>query len=96
MIEKKLKILLNNNQTKEIIFEIDENGYTRFQSVAIKILNKQNQYASRYVDGAFGEYPNLGEGLRIKGKSDDYHEMKIHIDDIEEFCRRYFDYLKNN
>jgi len=69
-------------------FEADENGFVRFGDVASMLLKQQAQYASRYVDGFQEEYPNLGEGLRFEGKSDDYHNLKIHQDDINEFVRR--------
>lgn len=86
---------------KEIeTFEVDEQGYVEFGFVSRRFCGQQSQYASRYVD-AFGghpkfkdEYPSLGEGLRILGNSDDYHSMKIHKDDIEEFVRKYNEYLK--
>ena len=53
----------------------------------------QNQYASRYVDGRL-DYPNLGEGLRWKvvGDTSNYHFIKIHKDDYEEFHRRVREY----
>jgi len=38
------------------------------------------------------DHPKLGEGLRVKGDSDKYHDMIIHKDDIDEFIRRYNDY----
>lgn len=68
---------------------IDAEGYVEF--------NKdrrlgQNQYASRNVDGRHGAN-NLGEGLRWKFRegsdASDYHDIRIHIDDLEEFHRRY-------
>lgn len=66
-------------------FEYDEEGYVFFGDVSDNLLNQQSQYASRYAWGAFGEYPNLGEGLRFKGDFDDYHFLKIHKDDIQTF-----------
>lgn len=53
----------------------------------------QNQYASRAIDGRHG-YPNLGEGLRFQGDPCDYHMVRIHRDDYEEFHRRYHEYQK--
>lgn len=75
------------------VFEADEEGFVNFGEVSRRLLDIQAQYGSRYVDGAFGEYPNLGDGLRIKGNSDDYHNLRIHEDDIAEFVRRYNAYL---
>ncbi len=77
---------------EKTMFNVDENGFVKFGDVSRKLMGKQCQYGSRYVDGAFGEYPKLGEGLRIEGSSDDYHNMKIHKDDIDEFMRRYKEY----
>ena len=75
-------------------FEADKDGFVNFGDVSRRLLGKQAQYGSRYVDGFFGvdDYPKLGEGLRVKGDSDNYHSMKIHKDDIDEFVRRYNDY----
>jgi hypothetical protein len=47
----------------------------------------QNQYASRYIDGRH-DYPNLGIGLRFFGDVSDYHFVKVHKDDLEEFHKR--------
>lgn len=73
-------------------FEADKEGFVNFGEVSRRLLGKQAQYGSRYVDGAFGEYPKLGEDLRIKGNSDDYHNLRIHQDDIDEFVKRYKNY----
>lgn len=70
-------------------FEADKDGFVKFGDVSRRLLGKQAQYGSRYVDGAFGEYPKLGDGLRVKGSSDDYHNLLIHKDDIDEFVNRY-------
>lgn len=74
---------------QEIIFEADKNGFVSFGDVSRRLMGKQAQYGAKYVDGAFGEYPKLGDGLRIEGDSDDYHNLKIHKDDVAEFVRRY-------
>lgn len=74
-------------------FETDKDGFVKLGDVSRRLLGKQAQYGSRYVDGAFGEYPKLGDGLRIKGSSDDYHNLQIHKDDIDEFVKRYNSHL---
>ncbi len=61
--------------------------YISFGDVARGRLHEQSQYASRYVDGRHGD-PNLGTGLRFSGDPKDYHFLKIHQDDVEEFVRR--------
>jgi hypothetical protein len=73
-------------------FEADKDGYVKLGDISRRFFKgKQSQYLSRYVDGFFGvdDYPKLGEGLRVKGDSDNYHNMKIHKDDIDEFVKRY-------
>lgn len=70
-------------------YKSDEKGFVNFGDVSRGELKKQSQYGSRYVNGFQGEYPNLGEGLRFEGDPDDYHSLKIHKDDIEEFVRRF-------
>ena len=77
---------------KKNTYEIDANGFVRFGEVAIGELKQQSQYASRYVNGEIEGYPNLGEGLRFEGDPSDYHSLRIHQDDIEEFVRRVNDY----
>jgi len=72
-------------------FQADLAGFVRFGDVAHRLLNQQSQYASRYIDGKIDGYPNLGFGLRFYGESDNYHDVRIHKDDIEEFIRRYRD-----
>lgn len=73
-------------------YEIDEDGYVEFGDIALSEMEMQSQYASRYTDGTMKGYPNLGEGLRFKGSVSDYHFMKIHNEDIEEFLRRFKEY----
>ena len=63
--------------------------YVSFGDVARSRCGEQAQYASRYIDGNLPGYPALGEGLRFQGDSRDYHSVKIHRDDVDEFCRRW-------
>ncbi|MDD5589998.1 MAG: hypothetical protein PHQ47_02390 [Candidatus Portnoybacteria bacterium] len=78
------------------LFEADEDGFVNFGDVSRRLLGKQAQYGSRYINDAFkSEYPQLGEGLRIKGNPDDYHSIRIHKDDVEEFVRRYNEFKQN-
>lgn len=64
-----------------------QDPFVRFGDVAIGRLNQQCQYASRFVDGRHG-YPNLGDGLRFRGRTTDYHTLMIHRDDVETFVDR--------
>lgn len=66
----------------------EDEPYESFGNIARSRLGMQAQYASRYVDGFMGEYPNCGEGLRFKGNTDDYHSLQIHPGDVEEFVKR--------
>ncbi len=69
----------------------DANGFVNFGDIARGECNQQCQYASEYAYGVCGK-PNLGEGLRFErfeeGKNN-YHDLRIHIDDAAEFVRRY-------
>lgn len=68
-------------------YEIDEAGYVDFGDVARGELHMQSQYASRYVSGLDRE--KLSDGLRITGDpNDNYHALRIHKDDVEEFVQR--------
>lgn len=76
-----------------------EEDYVDFGDVARSRLGMQCQYASRYV-GGLCDYQNLtsdpsqGRTLRFmeRGRpvssSSDYHSLRIHRDDVEEFVAR--------
>ncbi|MDD2657050.1 MAG: hypothetical protein PHD04_00080 [Candidatus Pacebacteria bacterium] len=85
----------NEGTRKSNSYESDSEGFVCFPDVAIGELRQQAQYASRYVDGVIEGYPNLGEGLRFKGDTDDYHSLRIHKDDIREFVERVLVYKKS-
>lgn len=79
--------------------EFNDDGYSPFGDFCRSRLGQQCQYGSRYIDGRLEGYPALGEGLRFNngkpwGKTreldaSDYHAVKIHRDDMDEFERRY-------
>jgi hypothetical protein len=64
-----------------------------FGDVARGRLDQQCQYASRMIDGRHGS-PCLGEGLRFQDRTggpvdvSDYHDIRIHRDDVERFVER--------
>jgi hypothetical protein len=64
-----------------------------FGDVARGRLGQQCQYASRLIDGRHGS-PRLGDGLRFQDRTggpvdvSDYHDIRIHRDDIETFVER--------
>jgi len=79
--------------------DFNDQGFSSFGDFARNQLGQQCQYASRYIDGRLDGYPNLGEGLRFNNgfrygtrrelDARDYHDVRIHRDDMEEFKRRY-------
>lgn len=86
------------NATDNHPIEADEfSEFANFGDVCRNRLGMQCQYGSRYVNPDFsaesakeaGHFvPYLGEGLRIKGKPDNYHSLEIHTDDVDEFVSR--------
>jgi len=82
-------------EIEEKQFNYDDQGFVEFGSVAMSLLEQQAQYASRYADDLDNDYPNLGEGLNIKGGCDNYRDMKIHKDDIVEFVKKVREYKEN-
>ena len=80
--------------------EFNDQGFSSFGDFCRGRLGQQCQYGSRYIDGRLEGYPALGEGLRFNnGKgyrgetrpldASDYHSVRIHRDDMDEFERRY-------
>lgn len=80
--------------------DFNDGGFSSFGDFCRSRLGQQCQYGSRYIDGRLEGYPNLGEGLRFNnGKGyngtirefdgSDYHSIRIHRDDMDEFERRY-------
>jgi hypothetical protein len=76
-----------------------DSDYVEFGGVAISRLGMQCQYASRYVGGVcdyenLTSDPTLGRTLRFKERtrtvssSSNYHDLRIHRDDVEEFVAR--------
>ncbi len=52
-------------------------------------MGQQCQYGSRYVNSGMDDYPNLAEGLRIEGDPLNHHSLRIHVDDVPTFMKRY-------
>lgn len=65
--------------------------YVKFGDIA-RNLGMQAQYGVRYLDG-LDEHPYLGESIRIRGSTRDYHSLEIHKDDVELFVNRYKEYI---
>ena len=64
----------------------NQDGYVSFE-YASRLLGMQNQYSSRYIKGD-EDHEVCGTGLRIDGDVHDYHDLLIHVDDVEEFVSR--------
>jgi hypothetical protein len=78
------------NLKEKYVSKIDSEGYISVSSFANKELGRQAKNIASLLDGEEGTSPeyNLGNGLRYKGSSGNYADMKIHIDDLETFIER--------
>lgn len=83
-------------------YTVDAEGFVALGDIARGELHRQCQYVSSFVDGLDRDTPNLGEGLKFASIRDkrtgevtgNYHEYRIHVDDIMEFVqrvKRYYD-----
>ncbi len=71
----------------------DENGYLRLGDVGREEFGgRQVKNIASLLDGS--EEINLGENLKYEGNSGNYSDMKIHIDDLDEFIKRINQYYK--
>jgi len=81
-------------ETRIIHPEFNDGGYSPFGDFSRSRLGEQCQYGSRYITGRIEGFPSLGEGLRfLNAERSDYHSIRIHRDDMDEFERRYRAYL---
>jgi hypothetical protein len=72
-----------------INFQVDKDGFVMFGGVA-RFVGQQSQYASRFLNPSNENY--FGPEIRIKGDIHDYHDLKIHHDDIELFVQKHREY----
>lgn len=83
--------LENNSEllSSKYASQVDDDGYLFIAAFATQELKRQNKNIASLLDGdeGTGDY-NLGEGIKFKGSSGNYSEMKIHIDDLYEFVKR--------
>jgi len=79
---------INQPTLKEkYLSRVDSEGYLRLGEISrSEFGGRQIQYIARLLDGSEGA--NLGEGLRYKGNSGNYSDMKINIDDLESFLEK--------
>ncbi|MFT7645149.1 MAG: hypothetical protein ACI9BF_000820 [Candidatus Paceibacteria bacterium] len=74
-------------------YEADESGFVRLGDIALgEFEGLQSQYLSYYVEGRVRGYPKLGEDIRFEGHPTDWHQLRIHRDDVEEFVSRVKEY----
>ena len=69
---------------------VDNEGYVSVSAFATTEIKRQTKSVAGLIDGEEGSEPDyfLGECLRYKGSSGNYSNMKIHVDDLEEFINR--------
>ena len=76
------------NLKEKYLSKVDSDGYLRLGDIDRgDFEGRQVKNISSLLDGEEGTSPeyNLGEGIRYQGKSGNYSDMKIHIDDLNEF-----------
>ncbi len=78
------------NLAEKYASKVDAEGFLSIGSFATQELKRQSKSVAALLDGEEGTSPeyNLGDGLRYKGSSGNYSDMKIHIEDLDEFVRR--------
>jgi archaellum component FlaC len=77
--------------------QADEDGYIFTATFATQELRRQNKSIASFLDNdeGTGDY-DLGKDIRFKGSSGNYSEMKIHIDDLDEFVKRVKEHYGEN
>lgn len=67
--------------------KIDSESFIRLGDISRQDFGgRQIKNIASLLDGSEGV--NLGEGLKFSGNSGNYSDMKIHIDNLEEFVNR--------
>jgi hypothetical protein len=83
---EKLEILLKDGRKLYVDSKNIKNNFVNISEVSA-YFQRQNQYLSTYFNPKT-DSKQLGEGLRIKIKDDDYHSMEFHKEDIPEIIER--------
>ena len=80
----------NSSIREKYVSQIDSEGYLSIGSFSTQELKRQSKNIASLLDGDEGASPeyNLGRGLRYTGSSGNYSDMRIHIDDLEDFIQR--------
>jgi len=78
---------------EQYLSKVDSEGYLRLGDISrSEFGGRQVKNIASLLDGSEGI--NLGEGLKYKGNSGNYSDMKIHIDDLESFLERVKEFYK--
>ncbi len=72
----------------------DPSEWVCFGDLARNEMGQQCQYGSRYIDGSIEGWPCLGTGLRFRGSPENYHAVRMHVDDIPVFMQRYREFCE--
>lgn len=81
---------------EKYLSKVDKDGFLYIGDFATQELQRQGKNIASLLDGDEGSAPeyNFGEGLKYKGSSGNYSDMKIHIDDLETFIGRVKEHYK--
>jgi hypothetical protein len=84
------QIETENDFKNKYLEQADNEGYVAIGAFAVSELKRQAKNVASLLDGEEGTEQDyfLGENLRYKGNSGNYSDMKIHIDDLDEFIKR--------
>jgi hypothetical protein len=79
---------------EKYLSKADSSGYIDIGEFATQELRRQSKNVASFLDGDEGSNNdvNLGEGIRFTGTSGNYSDMKVHIEDLDEFVRRVKEY----
>lgn len=79
---------------EKYLSKIDKEGFVCVGDFSTQELQRQSKSVASFLDGEEGTEPdiNLGKGIRFKGSSGNYSDMKVHINDLEEFIKRVKNY----
>lgn len=83
---KKLEILLKDGKKLYVDPENSRDDYIKIIEIS-SYFRRQNQYLSTYFNPN-SDSKQLGEGIRVEMKNDDYHSMAFHKEDVSEVIDR--------
>lgn len=79
---------------EKFLSKTDKEGFISLGDFSTQELKRQSKSIASFLDGDEGTNPdiNLGKGIRFKGTSGNYSDMKVHVDDLEIFIKRVKEY----